>query len=111
MRRLSGVIGRGNRTRKLRLLLRGVLLEGEPGLQQDGLRLPLAVTTLLLLLVTSGHLVTRLSASVGIEKAGQDVAGAELEGLGTGVGGGLGDRGRRRVGVVDRLWTDNDASF
>ena len=92
-------------------MLRRVLLEGEPGLQHGGLRLPLAaVTTLLLLLVTPGHLVTRLSPPVGVEEAGQDVAGAELEGLGTGVarGGGLGDprRGRRRVGVVDRLRTE-----
>ena len=94
-------------------MLRRVLLEGEPGLQHGGLRLPLAAVTtlLLLLLVTPGHLVTRLSPPVGVEEAGQDVAGAELEGLGTGVarGGGLGDprRGRRRVGVVDRLRTDS----
>ena len=96
-------------------MLRRVLLEGEPGLQHGGLRLPLAaVTTLLLLLVTPGHLVTWLPASVGVEEAGQDVAGAELEGLGAGVaprGGGRGDaRGGRGVGVVDRLWIDN-ASF
>ena len=85
-------------TRKLRLLLLlllgGVLLEGEPRLQHGGLRLTLAVTTLLLLLVTPGHLVTWLPAPVGVEKAGQDVAGAELEGLGAGVaprGGGRGD--------------------
>ena len=82
-------------TRKLRLLLlllRGVLLEGEPRLQHGGLRLTLAVTTLLL--VTPVNLVTWLSAYIGVEKAGQDVAGAELEGLGAGVaprGGGRGD--------------------